>query len=169
MLDVQDMRLSEGVEWTVHCCVLLATLPDGTCLPGPRLAEFHGVAGPYLAKHLQALTRAGVLESVPGPRGGYRLARRPADISVLDVVEVIDGSEPAFTCTEIRRRGPSGGLPAREYPRPCGVHVVMNRADAAWRRELAAVSIADLVDEVVRNVGPRAAVKAAAWFQEVLR
>lgn len=45
----------------------------------------------------------------------------------------------------------------------------MNRADAAWRRELAAVSIADLVDEVVRNVSPRAAVKAAAWFQEVLR
>jgi DNA-binding IscR family transcriptional regulator len=88
---------------------------------------------------------------------------------VLDVVEVIDGSEPAFTCTEIRRRGPSGGLPARTYPRPCGVHVVMNRADAAWRRELAAVSIADLVDEVVRNVSPRAAVKAAAWFQEVLR
>ena len=104
------MRLSEGVEWTVHCCVLLATLPDGTCLPGPRLAEFHGVAGPDLAKHLQALTRAGVLESVPGPRGGYRLARRPADISVLDVVEAIDGSEPAFYVHRDPPAGPVRGL-----------------------------------------------------------
>jgi Rrf2 family protein len=164
-----DMRLSEGVEWTVHCCVLLATVPDGTCLPGSRLAEFHGVPGPYLAKHLQALTRGGVLESVPGPRGGYRLAQPPADISVLAVVEAIDGPEPAFTCSEIRRRGPAGGLPAREYPRPCGIHALMNRADDVWRRELAATSIADLALEVARTASPRAAVRAAAWFQEVTR
>ena len=73
--------------------------------------ELRRAATAYLCRshqHLHALTRAGVLESVPGPRGGYRLARRPADISVLDVVEGIDGSEPAFTCTEIRRRGRLG-------------------------------------------------------------
>src|SRR4051812_50225089 len=70
------MRLSEGVEWTVHCCVLLSAVPEGECLPGARLAEFHGVPGPYLTKHLQALTRAGVLASVPGPNGGDR--RPPA-------------------------------------------------------------------------------------------
>jgi Rrf2 family protein len=161
------MRLSEGVEWTVHCCTLLAVLPPDTCLTGARLAEFHGVPGPYLGKHLQALTRAGVLESVPGPKGGYRLARSAADLTVLDVVEAIDGSEPAFTCTEIRRRGPAGGLPAREYPKPCGIHALMDRADQAWRRELAAVSIADIAIGVAQSVTPKVAVKAAAWFQEV--
>jgi Rrf2 family protein len=161
------MRLSEGVEWTVHCCTLLATLPQGTCLPGARLAEFHGVPGPYLTKHLQALTRAGVLDSVPGPRGGYCLARAPEDLTVLDVVEAIDGDEPAFSCTEIRRRGPAGGLPAREYPKPCGVHALMDRADAAWRAELAGTTIADLAVHVMRNAPAQAAVKAAAWFQTV--
>jgi Rrf2 family protein len=161
------MRLSEGVEWTVHCCTLLAALPPGTCLTGARLAEFHGVPGPYLGKHLQSLTRAGVLESVPGPKGGYRLARPATDITVLDVVEAIDGSEPAFTCTEIRRRGPAGGLPAREYPKPCGIHVLMDRAHEAWRRELAAVTVADIAISVAQSLRPKVAVKAAAWFQEV--
>lgn len=161
------MRLSEGVEWTVHCCTLLAALPPGTCLPAARLAEFHGVPGPYLTKHLQALTRAGVLESVPGPRGGYRLARSAGDLTVLDVVEAIDGSEPPFTCTEIRRRGPAGGLPARAYPKPCGIHALMDRADAAWRTELAGTTLADLTVHVMRNVPAGAAAKAAAWFQEI--
>ena len=62
----------------------------GAC-PGARLAEYHAVPGPYLAKHLQALTRAGVLESVPGPKGGYRLARPADEITMLEVVEAIDG------------------------------------------------------------------------------
>jgi Rrf2 family protein len=163
------MRLSEGVEWTVHCCVLLAAVPGGHCLPGARLAEFHGVPGPYLAKHLQALTRAGVLESVSGPNGGYRLARAAADITVLDVVEAIDGPEPAFTCSEIRRRGPAGGLPAREYPKPCGIHALMDEADAAWRAPLAATSISDLALQVARTASPKSLVKGAAWFQDITR
>ncbi|MBA2281540.1 MAG: Rrf2 family transcriptional regulator [Acidimicrobiia bacterium] len=161
------MRLSEGVEWTVHCCTLLAAIPPDVCLPGSRLAEYHGVPGPYLTKHLQSLTRAGILESVSGPKGGFRLARPARDITMLDVVEAIDGPTPAFTCTEIRRRGPAGGLPARHYPTPCGIHVVMDRADAAWRAELAATSIHDLAVHVAGAISPQTAEKAAAWFQAV--
>ena len=93
----------------------------------------------YLAKHLQALARAGVLETVKGPRGGYRLARPATEITVLDVVEAIDGDEPAFRCTEIRRRGPTA-VPAREYVLPCGIHRAFTRADEAWRAELAATN-----------------------------
>jgi Rrf2 family protein len=163
------MRLSEGVEWTVHCCTILAVLPAGECLSGARLAEYHAVPAPYLAKHLQALTRAGILESVPGPKGGYRLARPAAQISMLEVVEAIDGPEPAFSCTEIRRRGPAGGLPASHYPKPCGIHAAMDRADAAWRREIAGVSIAELMAGAVASASPEAATKAVAWFQEVRR
>ena len=61
------------------------------CSPSPpmrrpcrrrRIAEFHGVGAPYLSKHLQTLARAGILESVAGARGGYRLARPAAEIRV---------------------------------------------------------------------------------------
>src|SRR6476661_9214063 len=138
------MRLSDGVEWGVHACTILAVLPADRALPAAKLAEYHGVPAAYLAKHLQALARAGVLETVKGPRGGYKLARPPAEITVLDVVEAIDGAESAFRCSEIRRRGPAA-VPAREYRLPCGIHRAFTRADAAWRKELAETTIASLV------------------------
>jgi Rrf2 family protein len=162
------VKLSEGVEWGLHCATLVALIPPDGTLAASRLAEYHGVPGPYLAKHLQALSRAGILGSVPGPSGGYRLARPAADITVLDVVEAIDGPEPAFTCTEIRRRGPAA-VPAREYRLPCSIHAVMDRADAAWRAELGATTLADLVEQVVTGASPQALVEGAAWLQEVVR
>jgi Rrf2 family protein len=162
------VKLSDGVEWGVHACVVLAVLPPEAAMPAAKLAEYHGVPSAYLAKHLQSLARAGVLETVKGPRGGYRLARPAADITVLDVVEAIDGDEPAFRCTEIRRRGPSA-VPAREYVHPCGIHAAFTRADDAWRAELATVNITDLVMGVVREAPPVAIEKAARWIGEAVR
>jgi DNA-binding IscR family transcriptional regulator len=69
------MKLSDGVEWGIHCAALLAVLPPGAVLPGKALAEYHGISESYLVKHLQALTAAGLLGAGHGPRGGYRLAR----------------------------------------------------------------------------------------------
>ncbi len=161
------MRLSEGIEWGLHCAVLVAVLPPGAALPATRLAEYHGVPAPYLAKHLQALSRAEILEAVPGPRGGYRLARPATEITVLEVVEAINGSEPAFECTEIRRRGPAR-LPAREYRLPCAIHAVMNQADDAWRAELRATSLADVLGTVAAGAPPKALEKGANWLREVL-
>jgi Rrf2 family protein len=160
------MKLSEGVEWGVHCATLLAVLPPGTALPAGRLAEFHGVPTAYLAKHLQAMSRAGLLESVPCARGGYRLARPAASVTILDVVEAIDGVEPAFRCSEIRRRGPAA-RPAREYRVPCAIHAAMNRADDAWRNELRATSIADLVAHIARDASPKAFEQGLDWLMEV--
>ncbi len=162
------MRLTEGVEWGLHCVTLAAVLPPDATLPASRLAEYHAVPTPYLAKHLQSLSRAGILDAVPGARGGYRLARPAATISVLDVVEAIDGAEPSFRCTEIRRQGPAR-VAAREYRVPCSIHVVMQRADDAWRAELGRTSIADLVGQVAASASPEALVKGLSWIEEVLR
>ena len=90
------------------------------------------------------------------------------EITVLDVVEAIDGVEPAFRCSEIRRRGPSA-RPAREYRVPCAIHAVMDRADEAWRDELRAVSIADLMARVVAGASPKGLEQGAQWMEVVLR
>ena len=161
------MRLSEGVEWGMHAVVLLAFAPAGTTLPGARIAEFHGVPAPYLAKHLQSLARAGILESVSGPRGGYRLSGPPDSIRLVDVVEAIDGDTGAFRCTEIRRRGPTA-RPASEYRIPCAIHGAMARADAAWRAELARTTAADLAAGVLESSSPEALTQGAEWFARVL-
>ena len=161
------MRLSEGVEWGLHCAVLLAVMPSNAALSTTRLADFHGVPVAYLAKHLQAMSRAVILEAATGPRGGYRLARPPADISVLDVVEAVDGEDPAFRCLEIRRRGPAAA-PAREYRTMCGIHRVMVEADEAWRTRLTRTSIADLAAGVARDATPKMIEKFGQWLQEVM-
>jgi Rrf2 family protein len=161
------MRLSEGVEWGLHCAVLLAVLPPDTAIATGRLAEYHGVPVAYLAKHLQAMSRAGILAAGPGRGGGYRLARAPTDTSVLDVVEALDGEDPAFRCLEIRRRGPAA-VPAREYRTMCGIHRVMVEADDAWRARLARTSIADLAAGVAQDASPKMIEKFGAWLQEVM-
>jgi Rrf2 family protein len=162
------MRMSDGVEWGVHCATVLGALPEGLALSAAQLAEYHDVPAPYLAKHLQALTRAGVFVAVPGPKGGYRLARPAAEITVLDVVEAIDGSRPAFRCTEIRRRGPSAVDPA-EYRLPCGIHRAMVRADTAWRAELRNTTIADLLVGIVAEAPPEGLAKGVEWLQKEMR
>jgi Rrf2 family protein len=160
------MRMSEGVEWMLHSCTLLAALPEGQALPAARLAEFHGVPPAYLAKHLQATTAAGITVSVSGPRGGYRLARPPAEIALLDVVLAIDGDDTAFRCTEIRRKGPVHA-PAATYQLPCGVARAMWRAEHAWRAELARTTVADLLTDLWATVPRRVLQAGAEWIQEV--
>ncbi|MEI5035592.1 Rrf2 family transcriptional regulator [Streptomyces sp. S1A(2023)] len=139
------MKLSNGVEWALHTCVSLTQ--SQTPVPAVRIAKLHGIPPAYLAKHLQSLSQVGILRSTPGPTGGYVLTRSPALISVLDVVLAIDGPEPAFRCTEIRRRGPLALGPG-ECSRPCAVSRAMAAADAAWRGALQGITIADLARDI---------------------
>lgn len=162
------MQLGQGVEWALHCCTVLALLPPDQTLPATRLAEYHGIPPAYLAKHLQALAGAGIVESVAGRKGGYRLARPAGEITVLAVVDAVEGAEPAFRCTEIRRRGPAR-VAASEYRAPCGIAAVMQEAEDAWRAHLGRVTIGDLVRGLAVSVSPVAIRKAAGWFQEVMR
>jgi len=71
-----------------------------------------------------------VLTSVPGVNGGYRLARPPEQITVLDVVRGVNGHTTMFHCAEIRQRGPVG-LTADQCRQPCGIAKVMYGAELA--------------------------------------
>jgi Rrf2 family protein len=162
------MKLSDGVEWALHCATLLAALPPEATLPGKALAEYHGVSESYLLKHLQSLTRAGLLESVPGPKGGYRLARPAQEISLLDVVEAVEGTTPAFRCTEIRQCGPAA-LEKKAYRLPCAINITMLRAEAAWKDVLRAQTLAELVVHLGQTLDPRVAALAMPWLQNNIR
>jgi Rrf2 family protein len=159
--------MNEGVEWAAHCAVLLSLLPEGETLPTWSLAEYHGVPEPYLAKVLQGLTRAGVVESKPGRHGGYRLPRPAAEITLLEVVQALEGDDTFFQCTEIRRRGPSR-VAARAYTPVCGIAATMWRAEQAWRDELRATSIADLAATTLVAAPPDALDKGARWLSRVI-
>jgi len=162
------MRLSEGVEAAIHCAATLAGLDDGATLPGSALAAQFGLSPSYLLKHLQALTAAGVLESVPGPAGGYRLARALERISLLDIVLAVEGPEPAFRCGEIRQRGPVR-LPASAYVKPCGIKAAMLRAEKAYRAALAAEKLSDIVAGFRLEADPRSVASACAFVERYRR
>ena len=160
--------MSDGVEWAIHCCTVLAFVPDDAALPAAKLAEFHGVPPAYLAKHLQALVRAGVCESVPGPRGGFRLARSTDDISLLDITVAVDGEETAFRCGEIRQRGPAAQADPACYRRTCSIARAMWRAEEAWRAALRGVTLADIGAGLATEVDPRQLTEGAVWIQRTL-
>jgi Rrf2 family protein len=142
------MKLSGGLEWALHCCVVLSVA--GEPVPVGTLAELHDVSTTYLAKQMQALSRAGIVRSAQGHSGGYLLTRSAKDITVLDVVEAVDGTQPTFTCTEIRQRGPLAAPPSACKAK-CAINRAMLAADQAWRQSLKSVTIADLVRGVKRG------------------
>ncbi|MEV0201544.1 Rrf2 family transcriptional regulator [Nonomuraea sp. NPDC050691] len=139
------MHMGEGVEWGLHCCVTLAWLRDEGPVSIRRLAAWFDLPQEYLKKRLQALARAGILASAPGARGGFSLARPPERITLMDVVTAMQGPLEPFRCDEIRQRGVGGEGAGKEFARPCGIATAMRRAELAWRRELAAQTIADLM------------------------
>ncbi len=159
------MKLSEGVEAAIHCAALLAGLEDDATIPGAALAAQFGLSPSYLLKHLNALTAARILESVPGPAGGYRLARAAETISLLDIVLAVEGPQPAFRCCEIRRRGPVK-LPASAYVKPCGINAAMLRAEKAYRAALAAERLSDIVAEYLTDADPRSVAASRAFVAQ---
>lgn len=145
------MRMGKGVEAGLHCCLAMHWL-DGRSVTSARLAEFFGLPPAYLQKTLRALVAAGIAQAVRGQAGGFTLARPAAAVSLMDVVAAVEGREPAFRCEEIRQSGTSGRLGVRTTP--CAVNRAMSRAELAYRRALAAESVADIAEQtstVVRD------------------
>ncbi|WP_418136461.1 RrF2 family transcriptional regulator [Agrobacterium sp. El2ro-1b] len=157
------MKLGDGVEQAIHSVGMLAGLSEGGVLSAAALAEFHGVSTSYLLKHLQSLSNAGIAATVPGPKGGYRLARATDKITLLDIVLAVEGPQPAFRCAEIRQRGPNP-LPGRYFTKPCGINAAMLKAEKVYRAELAKTTIADILGDLAANDDGGIAARGCAFL-----
>ncbi|WP_187356966.1 RrF2 family transcriptional regulator [Actinomadura sp. CNU-125] len=155
--------MSEGVEWAAHCCLLLSWIGEDGPVPATRLAAGFDLPAPYLNKQLQALVRAGIATSTPGPRGGFRLARPLEQITMMDIVTAIEGPEPAFQCTEIRQRGMFAGSPESNFRAPCAISTAMRKGEMAWRRTLAKQTLAD-VNAAATGGLPDLPEQIRAWY-----
>ncbi|HLY79532.1 MAG TPA: Rrf2 family transcriptional regulator [Caulobacteraceae bacterium] len=155
------MRIAEGVEWAAHACAVLASLPAGQALNAAALASFHELPPAYMAKHLQALSKAGVVVAVRGAQGGYALARPASQITLWDVQAAISGSEPSFRCQDIRRKGPCAG----HYPSgaPCPIACAFAAAEQAYRDHLKSVPLSELVRQVAAGMGPAGRDAFRSW------
>jgi len=147
------MILKSQVEWALHCCAILAGLPEGRYLSTKALAELHGLPKEYLSKALQSLSQASLVETTLGPSGGYRLARPSSEINFLEIVEAVEGKTRTFICTNIRANNPC--RPAGYCDdKPCAVARIMWEADEAWRDTLKRIRLSDLVGTLSEEVPP---------------
>lgn len=156
--------IGTGVEYALHCLLWIAGPLEKP--PSSRdLAEMQGVPPAFLKKIFPRLEKAGIVEASGGIRGGYRLARSPGQISVLDVVDAVEGQKPLFDCQEIRGRCTlfEGKPPEWSTRGVCGIHAVMIRAEKVMREELAKTSLASLAGSVLGKA-PDLAGDVRDWF-----
>lgn len=159
------MILKSQVEWALHCCAILASLPENRFLSTKALAEFHGVPKEYLSKALQALSHVGLVETTLGPSGGYRLAKSTAQITFLDIVEAVEGKVSTFACQNIRANNPCRSADHCDT-KPCAVARVMWEADEAWRSKLRSVRLCDLVETLAQEVPADLLQASSDWVLE---
>lgn len=102
-------------------------------LKGPALAELVDATPAFLAQVMAPLVRAGWIRSDPGPSGGYALVVKTDEISVLDVIEAIEGPTERDRCVLQDRPCEEAG--------PCALHVPWKRALSQLLEELDGTSV----------------------------
>jgi len=96
------MRLSNLADYAV-VMLAAAARADGARLTATSLAEETRVPLPTAQKLVGRLAAAGLLVSARGAGGGFRLARSPAEISLADIVEAVEGPIALTSCVETGR------------------------------------------------------------------
>ena len=90
-------KLSEAASLALHTAVYLASRTD-RMVSAKEMASALNVSEAHLAKVLQRLAREGIVRSVRGPKGGFRLARDGGEVSLLEVYEAVEGPVRASAC-----------------------------------------------------------------------
>lgn len=135
------MRLELGrrADYAIRAAVDLARHEvAGTRRKARAIAAEMDIPATYVPQILAELVRAGLVVSVAGRDGGYRLGRSASTISLLEVVEAVDGEVMSTVC--VLRGGPC------RWDDICAVHVPWAQAQNAMLDSLDATTLADLVD-----------------------
>ena len=91
------VKISEGVSLAMHSMLLMA-LHEDDILTTKFIAETLSASATHLAKVIQRLNNAKLVESTRGPKGGSRLARAKEDITLLEIFEAIEGTYDSHDC-----------------------------------------------------------------------
>ncbi|MFD0713323.1 Rrf2 family transcriptional regulator [Paenibacillus sp. GCM10027626] len=93
------MKYSQATDYALHAMLYLVEEAPDKPVSVQLLAEKMGVSQTYLSKMLTKLVKAGLIHSVSGANGGYRLKRNQDEISFLDVIHAIEGTASIFECS----------------------------------------------------------------------
>lgn len=94
------MQISRAGDYALRAVVYLSRQPEGQLSTIGEIARAQQIPQAFLAKLMPTLTRGGMVASVQGPKGGYRLARPAGAVTFYDVLHAIEGPMPLVQCTE---------------------------------------------------------------------
>ncbi|EBF2149940.1 Rrf2 family transcriptional regulator [Salmonella enterica] len=158
---------SSGVEYGIHSLMCMVdSKGDAREMSVREIADLQSVPYDYLAKIFTRLSKAGLVRSIEGKGGGFQLAKPAEHITVLDVVNAIDGDKRIFECREIRQRLAvfDAQPPAWACEGICGVHSVMDIAQQRMEEALAQHTILDLARKMYRKAPDTFVVEVQAWI-----
>lgn len=130
--------LRRNTDYALRLMVGLARNYEGDPVSTRSLAQEQEVSFQLASKLMQRLHDARLVDSCMGPRGGFRLSRAPAEISLLEVVEVIQGPVRLNRCLMSDCACPRGGS--------CGVRAKITELQGHMEQYLSSVSLGTLVD-----------------------
>ncbi|KIO60342.1 hypothetical protein B4064_3613 [Caldibacillus thermoamylovorans] len=129
------MKFSKATDYALHTMLFLTAATPDKPVGVQLLAEKQKVSPTYLSKILTKLVKAGMIESITGVNGGYRLKRNWGDISFLDIIHAIEGSASLFDCSF--DHGPD-----------CPIQKVVLAAEEKMEEHLRNKKMSDLVQEM---------------------
>lgn len=129
------MKLTRASSYAIHAVVFMATQKTNKPLASHQVARLHGIPERFLLKVLKPLVSVRVLHSIKGPNGGYRLAKPASQITMLEIIEAVDG--PVRGQTPLPMDTQETALDRR-------LEAICNQAASAVRKQLQKVRISDL-------------------------
>lgn len=129
--------ISQTVEYSLRAAVALAQNGGAPCT-AQRLSEITEVPRPYLAKVMQELVRAGLVNSRRGLHGGFELARSPTHLTIWDIIEAVEPLQRIHKCP-LQIGAHSGGL--------CPLHRRLDDAMELVERSFRTTTLAELLQD----------------------
>jgi Rrf2 family protein len=132
------LEITRQADYALRAVRDVAKLSEGERLPTAVIAERQKIPLPFLAKIVSQLAVKGILEATRGASGGVSLARPAGNITLLEVIEAIDGPMTLNRCT----RDPN----ACEFSEECPLYDIFNETQQMLAQRLGSVTFADVID-----------------------
>ena len=139
------LELTRRADYAIRATICLAREGRGRRIPVSEIAQPMEVPKRFLPQIMQDLVQAGLVEGLPGRGGGYRLTHPPGEVSLLEVIESIEGDARRRTCVLSSSNC--------DEMRPCSVHDLFASAQDALLERLADATILDATRDVPGATG----------------
>jgi Rrf2 family transcriptional regulator, iron-sulfur cluster assembly transcription factor len=124
----------------MQALILIASLKKNEYVLAKQISAALGIPHDYLNKVMQILVKEKFVKSLKGPQGGFSLARNPQDITIYDIMKVIDGTDFFNDCI-LRTK-------LCNHDDPCALHEYWQKILGQMRTILDRVTLYDLVQEL---------------------